>query len=597
MAISVNWLTKIITVPKADLTLVQSTPNEIYELNLNEFRMWLHDEQDSEEGIVNLEIFTHNTEVELGGITFARVLRIINGYTVTFENGTYAVNLIGANSNVADVTNVNNVSVRPYNSAGLISSPDIEYSSFNERVTVDTVNGFSGTLYPIGTMRKPVNNLMDAKIIAQYRGFETIFVIGDITFANTDIIDGFTFVGQNPIKSHFELTAGLSSIGCEFIDATINGVLDGNSTINNCVVDDLTYIEGIIKNSILRGTIVLAGGTTTNILDCHDGIAGDDKPIIDMGGSGQGLTVGGYSGELEIRNKTGTDKISIDLLSGEVVLDSTVANGEIDIRGVGRLIDNSTGTAIVKWNALISNDNYCDVVIVDTSSGYSGTQYPRGTSKMPVNNVPDAKTIADNLGIKELRITGDVTLTEDFEEFTFSSLQSSSGSMELNGVNLTRCRIRNMEITGDYNGFITADNCYFPSGLNNVNADMEGCIFSGTISILNGGELRCKRCSYPGTGVVFDCSGEITINLADVVGTITITNLDNVASVIGITGNFSVDINSSCTSGIVKAAGIGILNNSSLGTLVVDKVLPGSLSVTPSNDDVGSPFDPTGMYP
>ena len=178
MSISVNWLTKVITIPKSDLTLVQSSPNEIYELNLNELRYWLHDEQDSVEGITNPEIFTHNTEVELGGITFARVIRIINGYTITFENGTYAVNLIGANSNVADVTNVNNVSVRPYNSAGLISSPDIEYSSFNERVTIDVIRGTSGTLYPKGTMREPVNNLNDAKIIASYRGFETLFIIG-----------------------------------------------------------------------------------------------------------------------------------------------------------------------------------------------------------------------------------------------------------------------------------------------------------------------------------------------------------------------------------------------------------------------------------
>jgi hypothetical protein len=596
MAINVNWSTKVITIPKSDLTLVQSTPNEIYELNLNEFRYWLHDEQDSVEGIINPEIFTHNTEVELGGITFARVIRIINGYTVTFENGTYAVNLIGANSNVADVTNVNNVSVRPYNSAGLISSPDIEYSSFNERVTIDVINGSSGTLYPKGTMRDPVNNLDDAKIIAEYRGFETLFIIGDITFSNTDDIDGFTIIGQNPVKSTFTLTEGLSSEGCEFIEATIDGVLDGNSTIDNCIVDDLTYIEGIIKNSILRGTITLAGNTTTNILNCYDGIAGDDKPIIDMGGSGQGLTVGGYSGELEIKNKNGEDKVSIDLLSGEVVLNSTVTNGEIDIRGVGRLIDNSSG-AVVKWNALISNDNYDGVVIVNTTSGVSGTQYPRGTSKMPVNNITDAKIIADNLGIKILSISGDVVLEEDFEEFTFSSTHPSHASIDLNGVTLTKCGINSMTVIGESIGFFIATYCNFPNGLLNISADMDNCILDGTISISDGGQLRCKRCSFPGTATILDLSGEVTVSLADIVGSIKITNLDNVLSVVSITGNFSVDIDNTCTSGIIKAAGIGILNDSSLGTLVVDKVLPGSLSVSPTNDSVGSPFDPNGMYP
>jgi hypothetical protein len=597
MSISVNWLTKVITIPKADLTLIQSTPSEIYELNLNEFRYWLHDEQDSVEGIINPEIFTHNTEVELGGITFARVIRIINGYTITFENGMYAVNLIGANSNVADVTNVNNVSVRPYNSAGLISSPDIEYSSFNERVTIDIINGYSGTLYPKGTMREPVNNLSDAKIIAQYRGFETLFVIGNITFVDTDNIDGFTIIGQNPVKSTFNLTEGLSSVGCEFIEATIDGVLDGNSTIDNCIVDDLTYIEGIIKNSILRGTIVLAGNTTTNILNCYDGIAGDDKPIIDMGGSGQGLTVGGYSGELEIRNKDGEDKISIDLVSGEIVLDSTVTNGEIDIRGVGRLIDNSSSGAIVKWNALISNDNYDGVVMVNTVSGVPGTQYPRGTSKMPVDNLIDAKVIADNLGIKTLLITGDVVLEENFEEFTFSASQPTHATLDLNGMALTKCGINSMTVIGESIGFFVAEDCYFPNGSLNINASMESCVLNGEISVINGGQLRCIKCSFPGTDTILDLSGKVTVSLADIVGSIKITNLDNPLSIVTITGNFSADIDSTCVSGIVKAAGIGILNDSSLGTLVVDKVLPGSLSISPTNDSVGSPFDPNGTYP
>jgi len=49
---------------------------------------------------------------------------ILNGYTITFENGQYAVNIKGANSNIADVLNVNQVSVRSFNAAGLITLTD-----------------------------------------------------------------------------------------------------------------------------------------------------------------------------------------------------------------------------------------------------------------------------------------------------------------------------------------------------------------------------------------------------------------------------------------------------------------------------------------
>jgi len=67
----------------------------------------------------------------------------------------------------ADVISIDNkVSVRLN-----ISSPAIEYSSFGGGVTVDIINGVAGTIFPIGTKEAPVNNLSDALLIAEYRGF------------------------------------------------------------------------------------------------------------------------------------------------------------------------------------------------------------------------------------------------------------------------------------------------------------------------------------------------------------------------------------------------------------------------------------------
>jgi hypothetical protein len=120
MAISVNWGTKVITIPKADLTLVDAGPPEIYELDVNDLHLWLKDAEDSEEGMPHLDTHSHNTEVTLGGITYARFVEMINGYTITFEDGQYRVKLTGGNNNVLDVANVNQVSIAQQNSAGLI---------------------------------------------------------------------------------------------------------------------------------------------------------------------------------------------------------------------------------------------------------------------------------------------------------------------------------------------------------------------------------------------------------------------------------------------------------------------------------------------
>jgi len=67
-----------------------------------------------------LKTHNHNTAITLSGVTYARIVEIINGYTIEFENGIYSVECVGANHNIADVKVVNSVSLIVGNSAGLI---------------------------------------------------------------------------------------------------------------------------------------------------------------------------------------------------------------------------------------------------------------------------------------------------------------------------------------------------------------------------------------------------------------------------------------------------------------------------------------------
>ena len=121
MTITIDWASKIINVPKSYTSLIQSSPLEIRQLDINTFRLDLKDLETSEEGMPFPSTHTHNTEVILSGVTYARIVEIINDYTITFEDGQYALNLVNANSNIADRVNVNQVSIRTSNSAGLIS--------------------------------------------------------------------------------------------------------------------------------------------------------------------------------------------------------------------------------------------------------------------------------------------------------------------------------------------------------------------------------------------------------------------------------------------------------------------------------------------
>ncbi len=123
MAISVDWGTKVISVPRADLTLVQAVPTEVRELELNWFRLQLKDLEDNTDGICFPDTHRHNTTVTIGSLVLARVIEIINGYTLTFEDGNYCVSIVGGNSNLMDVLNLNQVAVRGQNSAGMTVAP------------------------------------------------------------------------------------------------------------------------------------------------------------------------------------------------------------------------------------------------------------------------------------------------------------------------------------------------------------------------------------------------------------------------------------------------------------------------------------------
>lgn len=133
---TIDYSTRVISVLQSELTLVSGS---IYELDIDNFRLALNDLADDEEGMPFPTTHVHVAPITFGTTTLARVVEIINGYTVTFEDGSYAVELVGANSNIANVTNLNQVSVRSNNSAGLVQVEGTT-SVWTEPEAVDLIN-------------------------------------------------------------------------------------------------------------------------------------------------------------------------------------------------------------------------------------------------------------------------------------------------------------------------------------------------------------------------------------------------------------------------------------------------------------------------
>lgn len=139
MAYTVDYLNLIVTIPKADLTVIDAG-NEVYELNILDFWAQIHDLQDDPDGMAFPAIMDSTPPTTLGGDTYARVVRIVNGWRIQFEDGQYQVNFTGANTDIASNRVQNQVSLNTANSAGLVQSALLDQIS----VLVDELHKLQG---------------------------------------------------------------------------------------------------------------------------------------------------------------------------------------------------------------------------------------------------------------------------------------------------------------------------------------------------------------------------------------------------------------------------------------------------------------------
>lgn len=189
MAISVDWPARVIHVPQSFLTAVGGG---VYELDTDGLRLALKGLEEGDIGMAYSDTHRHNAGVTVGGVTLAQTVEIINNYTVTFEDGQYAVRLVGSNNNIADVTNVNQVSVRPTNSAGMIQV--VQGSGVTAQDKLDIAEavalaGYEGTL----SLREAIRVILAvlAGKVSGAAGPEITFRdIGDTTDRVVATVDG-----------------------------------------------------------------------------------------------------------------------------------------------------------------------------------------------------------------------------------------------------------------------------------------------------------------------------------------------------------------------------------------------------------------------
>lgn len=598
MAISIDWPSAVITVPRADMTLVQSTPIEVRELNIDTFRLTLKDLEDDFTGMGFTKTHNHNTIVEISGIQLARVVEILPPYTITFEDGSYAVNLVGANSNIGDRVNLNSVSIRASNSAGLVQTSEIQYSSFQNTVFIDVINGTAGNAYPLGTASDPVDNLNDAKFIANLRGFTTISIVGNLTIGATANVDDYILQGEgatfNNPKTTVTMSGGCSTSNTAFHDCKVDGVQGGESIYHHCVIGNITNTHCKFSDCGMVGPVevVNSGWTVNHTTDLKDCYTSSSWYNLDYNNSPLQQVYTNFSGKFKLSNFTqASANLIMQLDSGEVWLDSTcTGSGSVVIRGIGTLIDNSSLTNVVT-DGLMNKDTVATAVgdeigseiqyssfnggvTVDISAGTSGTLFPIGTPSNPVSNIPDAMFIANSRGFPALYIIGNIILGSG-DIITNMMIEGQDQIITtitvLDAADVTNSKFQNCKITGILDGGNIIMNAQTTGDLYYVNGYIWQCLLNpGTIYLDGGATAHFMDCwsGQPGSGTpTIDMGGSgQSLGIRGYNGGIKIQNKTGSDAI-------SVDLNSgqiildaTVTSGDIQLRGVGMLTDNSPGT-------------------------------
>jgi hypothetical protein len=100
VAFTVNWLTKLVTVPLTDLTLVSGIN---YTMDVDT----AHDEMrrlewEFADGLWAAQIIEYIDSQLLSGIVYSPIVKMVNGYTWEIDASNINVALVGANTNLLD---------------------------------------------------------------------------------------------------------------------------------------------------------------------------------------------------------------------------------------------------------------------------------------------------------------------------------------------------------------------------------------------------------------------------------------------------------------------------------------------------------------
>ena len=537
--------------------------------------------------------------IDLGGTGTSLVVRDYQGglKLTNYTSGTDAVSIDLSSGRItfdstisAGTFTIRGVGFVEDNSTGtaiiksqILDANSINHSLYDGSVHVNTVSGVPGTEFPIGTTARPVDNIADALAIADQEGFHAFSIHGPITVPAVGDFSGKLFRGV-PNAVPVTISAGAQVDDCSYEVVQLSGQLSGVSLLRDVLIVNITDFNGIAENCVIAGGATCSGAGDTLFINCYSSVDVASVPTIDFGGaSGPDVVFRGYYGDIKFSNLNRTAaKISMDLASGDVILDSTILDGTVVVRGQGTIINNSTGgtveddllqTVDVQYASFENNS-----VWIDTAAANTGVKYPVGTVRAPVNNGVDAQLIADDRGLYNLTFRGNTTVTSAHTSMKLWGRSPRTTQITIDPTaTLSGCEFELCLLSGDLGS--NGSSYFITVALKDVTGifgHLEGCILregTNTLSTPNGFAMlnKCSAVSAvnPGTDIpIFDLNGSGRVAARSLDGEIIFQNKSSGNDCSLHLDGGKVTLDSTITQGTWRFLGVGVVIDNSIGATV-----------------------------
>lgn len=454
-------------------------------------------------------------------------------------------------------------------------SQNIDYAGI---IIYDEVDGVSGTTYPTGTLAQPVNNTVDLKKLMKKLDINKVRLRSDMTVA-----DDFNDV-------YFESNSNVEIVnpgnrdldGCFFYRLKLNGKYSASTiTARECVLLDMTDVSGIFSDCLVSGIIYLEANKDTIFKDCASlSTSGGNIPEISMNpGNPTRLSLRNWAGEIKIHDcDTTGDTCTIDFSSGKFYQGTGCTNGLISLRGIGSFgTVESTGSTIDTSGLYDTSFVYEGEIVYDEINGLSGDSYPVGTSRYPVNNWADTKSLLNTYSAHQVAIRSNSQLTESL----FLVSVKGSGApvqIDLGSQNVFGVFFELVVVSGSSLGISPIpsvfQNCVLRD-VGGVHGVFKDSSFEGQFSPSYLGESSLFNCiaGNANEDVVLNLSdpGPYSINIKEFYGNITISGMTDSNDVVDVLVSAGrIKIGADCVAGNVIVGGVGRVIDDSGGAVTLD---------------------------